>query len=148
MFGKKKFEQSAALKSAAERGNLVGHGTFWKQGSGFRSWKQRRYEVYQNSYLIYLDASGKSSVVKGALALDLIIVKTGNEENVFHCGNPSAAIAAKRRTLTLETISSSESRVFETVFDTEEELIRFLNTLMFATPTNNIVVSSYNFMSQ
>jgi hypothetical protein len=122
----------------APAGVSVGRGMFWKRGTSYKSWKNRRYEVHDNGHLFYIDISASPSVVKGSVDVADVVIKDGPSDYTYQCGNPTPAQAAKRVAITLCSIV--DGRELEMVFDYAEDVVNFLVAIFTVSSNNNVLV--------
>jgi hypothetical protein len=120
----------------------VGYGMLWKQGTSYKSWKHRRYEIHDNAQFFYLDITTSPSTIKGSIDIGNVFIRDGPAEFATQCGNMPQSIANKRVPITME--SKIDGRELEIVFDTVEDVYQFLVAVYTVSMHNNVIVSVVN----
>ena len=97
--------------------DVIGSGVFRKCGSGFKSWKLRKFVLRSNCILTYYDTKSKLELgdEKGSLDISAVELKQGDLKNIKSSGAPENAVALKLTCL-------KDSRIIELVFDTVSDL--------------------------
>ena len=119
-------------------GVVVGSGMLWKQGTSYKSWKHRRYEVHDNGQFFYIDITTSPSTVKGSIDINDVVIRDGPAEYASQCGNMPHSLAVKRVPITME--SKLDGRDLEIVFDGVEDVYQFLVAIYTVSMRNNVIV--------